>query len=158
LLQKMQGGDLDPAQAESLATQALGKKEEAAQRAVALDTDYQAQDQAAQQLKAKVDKLRRDVSRYENELVTLRARARTAESMKKINKQLAGVDSSSTLAMLEKMKARVEENESLAAAYGELTDGSASVDDEIATALAEPADAKASDSLAALKAKMGIES
>ena len=157
LLQKMQGGELDPAQAESLAAQALSKKEEAAERAGALSTDYQAQNQAAEQLRAKVEKLRRSISHYDNELVTLRARARTAESMKKVNKQLAGVDSSSTVAMLEKMKARVEENETLAEAYGELTDGTASVDDEIAAALGEPADTQASDSLAALKAKMGIE-
>lgn len=157
LLQKMQGGELDPAQAESLAAQALSKKEEAAERAGALSTDYQAQGQAAEQLRTKVEKLRRSISHYDNELVTLRARARTADSMKKVNKQLAGVDSSSTVAMLEKMKARVEENEALATAYGEITDGASSVDDEIAAALGEPADARVPDSLAALKAKMGIE-
>ncbi len=156
LLQKMQSGDLDQAQAESLAGQALGKKEEAAQRAASLGTDYQGQNQVAQQLQGKVDKLRREISHYENELVTLRARARTAESMKKVNQQLAGVDSSSTVAMLEKMKSRVEENETLAAAYGELTDGTSSVDDEIEAALGAPGDAAAADSLAALKAKMGI--
>ena len=157
LLQKMQSGDLDPSQAESLATQALSKKEEAASRATSFSKDYETQNQAAEQLHAKVDKLRRSIGQYENELVTLRARARTAESMKKVNKQLAGVDSSSTIAMLEKMKNRVEEDETLAAAYGELSDGATSVDDEITAALGPPADAAASDSLAALKAKMGIE-
>ncbi|MEM7351302.1 MAG: PspA/IM30 family protein [Acidobacteriota bacterium] len=157
LLQKMQSGDLEPAQAESLAAQALAKKEEADQRAAAVTTDYEAQDRAAQALQSKVEKLKRDIGHYENELITLRARARTADSMKKVNKQLASVDASGTVAMLERMKARVEEDESLAAAYGELADGPASVDDEIAAALAEPADAAGADSLAALKAKMGIE-
>ena len=71
-----------------------------------------AQSAAADKLQAKVEKLKRDISKYENELVTLRARARTAESMKKVNKQLAGVDSSSTIAMLEKMKDKVAEEES----------------------------------------------
>ena len=116
------------------------------------------QQQAADQLQVKVEKLRRDISRYDNELVTLRARARTAESMKKVNKQLAGVDSSGTIAMLEKMKARVDEDESLASAYGEISDSGASIDDQIDKALAEPSPSQASDSLAALKAKMGIES
>ena len=114
------------------------------------------QETLADTLQAKVEKLRRDVSKYENELVTLRARARTAESMKKVNKQLAGVDSSSTIAMLEKMKAKVEEEESLAQAFGELADETSSIDEQIDEALAEPEEAAGADSLAALKAKMGI--
>ncbi|MCP4657853.1 MAG: PspA/IM30 family protein, partial [bacterium] len=89
LLQKMQAGDLDPVEAESLAGQALQKKEEAMQRATTISTDYQAQSKMSDQLQTKVEKLRRDISRFETDLVTLRARARTAESMKKINKQMA---------------------------------------------------------------------
>lgn len=158
LLQKAQSGDMDQAQAENLATQALARKEEAGQRGTSLQTDYQGQQQAADGLQRKVEQLRRDVGRYENELVTLRARARTAASMKKVNKQLAGVDSSSTIAMLEKMKSKVDEDESLAAAYGELGQVETSLDAQLDRALLEPSQAQASDSLAALKAKMGIES
>lgn len=162
LLQKAQGGELEASQAESLATQALTKKEESMSQASRLQNNWETQQKAADALQGKVEKLKRDISRYENDLVTLRARARTAESMKKVNKQLAGVDSSGTIAMLEKMKSRVEEDESLAAAYGELTDGGGgSVDDDIEAALSgagtSAAELKASDSLAALKAKMGIE-
>lgn len=158
LLQKAQSGDMEQAQAEDLATQALARKEEAGQRGTSLQTDYQAQQQAADGLQRKVEQLRRDIGRYENELVTLRARARTAASMKKVNKQLAGVDSSSTIAMLEKMKSKVDEDESLAAAYGELGQTETSLDAQLDRALLEPSQAQASDSLAALKAKMGIES
>jgi phage shock protein A len=157
LLQKMQSGELDGAKAESLASQALVRKEEATQRGTTLKTDYLAQQKAADGLQTKVERLRRDVGRYENELVTLRARARTAASMKKVNKQLAGVDSSSTIAMLEKMKDRVVEDESLAAAYGELGAADTSLDNELDLALAAAPSNQGSDSLAALKAKMGIE-
>jgi len=157
LLQKMQAGSLDQAEAETLAQTALAKKESAAERSTALAKDHAGQSAAADKLQTKVEKLKRDIGKYENELVTLRARARTAESMKKVNKQLAGVDSSSTIAMLEKMKNKVEEEESLAEAYGELTDGTGSLDEQIEDALAIPEDAEGADSLAALKAKMGIE-
>ena len=126
-------------------------------RAASLAKDHEAQAAAADKLQAKVEKLKRDISKYENELVTLRARARTAESMKKVNKQLAGVDSSSTIAMLEKMKDKVAEEESLAQAYGELGDGTTSIDEQIEDALALPEADEGADSLAALKAKMGIE-
>jgi phage shock protein A len=58
--------------------------------------------------------------------------------------------------MLEKMKAKVEEDESLAQSYGELASAETSVDDEINAVLAGSQLTPASDKLAALKAKMGM--
>ena len=59
--------------------------------------------------------------------------------------------------LLEKMRAKVEEDESLAKAYGEIADTSTSVDDEIEKALGSGSNLpQVSDSLAALKAKMKI--
>jgi phage shock protein A len=157
LLQKMQSGELEQSEAERLATEALSKKEEASSRATTLQTDYKAQQQMADQLQSKVEKLKQTISRYENELVTLKARARTAASMRKINQQMANVDSSGTIAMLEKMKNKVQEEESLAEAYGDMAEVEKSVDDEIDKALEKPSSAKTTDSLAALKKKMGID-
>ncbi|RMF61494.1 MAG: PspA/IM30 family protein [Calditrichaeota bacterium] len=158
LLQKAQQGALDPGEADRLAAEALAKKEEATQRAAQFMANYKQQQQMADQLQVKVDKLKQAITKYENELITLKARARTAQSMKKINKQLSQIDSSSTLAMLEKMKDKVTEEESLAEAYGEIADTSTSVDEEIEKALESPAPSAAADSLAALKKKMGIAS
>ena len=91
----------------------------------------------------------------DGDLITLRARAKTAAATKKINKQLAKVESSGTIAMLERMKERVEEDESLAEAYGDLAGQPTSADEEIDKALAGGGSSDAR--LAALKAKMGIE-
>lgn len=157
LLQKMQSGDMDGSEAERLATAALEKKESASQQAETLSADQEAQQKMADQLQSKVQQLKRDISKYENELVTLRARAKTATSMRKINQQLSGVDSSSTLAMLEKMKNKVAEEESLAEAYGQIGDEGKTVDQDIDKALLETSASTASDSLAELKKKMGIE-
>ncbi len=156
LLQKAQQGALAPAEADRLATEALARKEEASKRATDFLTNHQQQQQLSEQLQVKVEKLKQTVNKYENELITLKARARTAESMKKINKQMAQVDSSSTVAMLEKMKNKVTEEESLAEAYGQLADTTASVDEEIEKALADSSHAAAKDSLGELKKKMGI--
>ncbi|CAM2066245.1 PspA/IM30 family protein [Sulfidibacter corallicola] len=156
LLQKAQSGGMEVGDADRLATEALTRKEEAAKQVQSLSTDYQAQKKMADTLQAKVEKLRKTIQRYENELVTLKARAKTAESMKKINKQLSTVDSSGTISMLEKMKQKVDEEESLAQAYGEVSDmGMSNLDDEIETALNAP-QAAASDSLLELKRKMGM--
>ena len=156
LLQRAQNGDVDPAEADRLATEALSRKDEAETRASTLTQDCQQQDQMASQLQAQVEKLKSTVASYENDLITLRARAKTAAATKKINKQLAKVDSSGTISMLERMKERVEEDESLSQAYGELASASQSVDEEIDNVLKGSASAD-SDKLAELKAKMGIQ-
>ena len=155
LLQKAQNGEIEGAEVDRLATSALNRKDEAENRATTLGQDAQKQEQMAAQLQAQVEKLKSAVASYENDLITLRARARTAAATKKINKQLAKVDSSGTLAMLEKMKERVDEDESLAQAYGELADSSKTVDDEIDSALKTSSSTDAR--LAALKAKMGMQ-
>ena len=76
--------------------------------------------------------------------------------MRKINQQLAGADASGTVAMLEKMKQKVSEEESLAEAYDELADVGGDIDEDIDKALANPSPSAGSDSLAALKKKMGM--
>lgn len=156
LLQRAQGGDMDPAQAESLAMEVLQEKESADKRAAQLFQDYQAQNNMSQQLQSKVDELRKTISSYENELVTLRARAKTASSMRKINQQLARIDSSSTIAMLDKMKQKVSEEESLATAYGEVAGGSVSIEARVNEALRAPSAGSSQKSLDDLKRKMGL--
>ncbi|MHC1745306.1 MAG: PspA/IM30 family protein [Syntrophobacteraceae bacterium] len=156
LLQRAQAGEMDPAQAESLATEVLQEKESADRRAAQLFQDYQAQSGMSQQLQGKVDELRKTISTYENELVTLRARAKTASSMRKINQQLARVDSSSTIAMLEKMKQKVTEEESLASAYGEVAGSNVSIEAKVNEALRAPSGAGSQKSLEDLKRKMGL--
>ena len=156
LLQKMQNGELDAAEAERLATEALSKKESHANEAIKLSQEADNHQKMADSLQSNVNKLKSTISTHENDLITLRARARIAASTKKINKQTAKVDSSGTIAMLEKMKAKVEEDESLAVAYGEMATAEKSVDDEINSALSSGKSITASASLMELKQKMGI--
>jgi phage shock protein A len=157
LLQKMQSGEMDQADAERLATQALNKKEQSAADAMRLAQEAERHEQMAGQLQANVNKIKSGVNTYENDLVTLKARAKTAAATKKINQQLARVDSSGTIAMLEKMKSKVEEDEALALAYGEMADLDKSVDDEIDEALKSGNTVTASVHLLELKKKMGIK-
>ena len=104
LLKKMEAGEMDAGEAERLATAALEQKEAALQQAATATADHQTQQRMADQLQGKVEDLKRQIGTHENEAITLKARARTASSMRKINQQLAGADASGTVAMLEKMK------------------------------------------------------
>ena len=156
LLQKIQKNEIDPAEGERLATEALNRKEENEKDAQRLAEEALSHEKRGSDLQSKVNKLKSTITTYENDLITLKARARTAASTKKINAQLANVDSSSTIGMLEKMKARVEEDESLAEAYGEVASLDTSVDSEINAALADTGTKNESDRLLELKKRMGL--
>ncbi|NOU61096.1 PspA/IM30 family protein [Marinifilum caeruleilacunae] len=153
LLQKAEKGDLDVAEAERLATEALARKEEAIANAARAQEEVNRFDQNISQLDANVKKLKSTISRYENELRTLKARARVSSATQKINKQLSGIDSSGTVSMLEKMKDKVAQQEAMAEAYGEISVENKSLDDEIDATLNET-NVKASNALEELKAKM----
>ena len=157
LLQKAQNGTLDSAEADRLAGEALAKKEAASTQALTTAKGLQKQDTMVAQLEANTRKLKSQIASWESELTTLTARAKVAGATRKLNQQLAQVDSTGTLAMLEKMKAKVSEEEALAESYGEIAMIETSVDAEIDKALAGGAgEVKAADSLAELKAKMGM--
>jgi phage shock protein A len=157
LLQKAQNGSIELQDAERLATEALSKKEESANESIRLAQEAERHESMSNNLQANVNKIKSSIQSYENDLLTLKARAKTAASTKKINAQLAKVDSSGTIAMLEKMKTKVEEDESLAIAYGEIASIDKSVDDEINKALSSGHNVSASSQLLELKKKMGLE-
>ncbi len=156
LLQQMQNGKLEASEAERLASQALEKKEETGNDAVRLSKEAEGHEKMASTLQANVNKIKSTITSYENDLATLRARAKTATATKKINSQLSKIDSSGTIAMLEKMKSKVEEDESLAIAYSEMASADKSVDDEIDSILGGESSASASNQLEELKKKMGM--
>jgi phage shock protein A len=158
LLQSFKDGRMGQAEAERLATEAIMKKESASERATQMFKEAEQQQRMSNQLQEKINQLKSTISTYENELITLRARAKTAISTKKINQQLAQVDSSSTIAMLERMKQKVEEDEALAQAYGEVANVDSSVDAEINRALAGAQTSTTQDKLLEMKAKLGITS
>ncbi|MTI20160.1 PspA/IM30 family protein [Fulvivirga sp. RKSG066] len=153
LLQKAEKGELDGAEADRLATEALTRKEEAMADAKRAQEEITRFDNNISQLDANVKKLKSTITRYENELRTLKARAKVSSATQKINKQLSGIDSSGTVSMLEKMKEKVEQQEAMSEAYGEISNESKSIDEEIDSVLDEK-QLNASSSLEELKAKM----
>lgn len=151
LLQKAKEGKMDPAEADRLASVALGKKEESTQSAQRAKADQQKFDASVEKLEGNVKKLKSNISKWENELRTLKARSKVSAATKNVNKQLAQIDSSSTITMLERMKEKVEEQEALSDAYADIADENKSLDEEIDSALGSNT---SSDALAALKAKL----
>ncbi|MCU4165198.1 PspA/IM30 family protein [Carboxylicivirga caseinilyticus] len=154
LLKKAESGEISSEEADRLATEALTKKEECVAFASDKQREVEKFDQNIAQLDANIKKLRSQISTYENELRTLKARVKVSKATKNINKQMAQIDSGSTISMLEKMKEKVNQEEALAEAYGDIATESKSLDDEIDSALGGTKKAEASESLAKLKEKL----
>lgn len=154
LLQKAESGQMEEAEADRLARESLTRVEEAQSRHAETSQQAQAQQAMADKLQSNVNDLKSKIASYENDLVTLKARTKTANATRKINQHLANIDSKGTTALLERMKEKAEEQEALAEAYGDMGDAATAVEDEIDKALADSKGAQVDDSLAQLKAKM----
>ncbi len=120
LLQRAENGQMAPEEAEKLAKEALLQKEDSVKKSSEASINLEKQNEMINKLQGQIEKLKRTIQQQENDLITLKARAKTAESMKKVNKQLSGIDADSTVAMLERMKQKVEADETLAQAYAEM--------------------------------------
>ncbi len=156
LLQQAQKGEMETAEADRLASEALVKKEENLRHIDRNKIDKEKFDGNISAMDTNIKRLRQQISQYENELKTLRARVKVSSATKNINKQMAQIDASGTVAMLERMKEKVAQEEALAESYGEIANESRSVDDEIDKALLNADSARATDQLAELKKKLGM--
>ncbi|UOQ97288.1 PspA/IM30 family protein [Hymenobacter sp. 5317J-9] len=155
LLQRAHKGELEAAEADRLAGEALLKKAENEAQAARAATNQTQFEHSAAQLDQNVATLRSTISQWENELKTLKARVTVSTATITINKQMAQLDSSGTVALLERMKEKVAVQEALAESYGEIAQAGKSLDAEIDKALGTAGATKASADLQALKAKLG---
>lgn len=155
ILQKTHKGGLSTEDGDRLAKEALVKKEENQEHLNRTIKDVESFSKSVSQLEANVNSLRTNISKWENELKTLKARVKVANATKNLNKQMASIDSSSTVNMLEKMKEKVTQEEALADAYGDINNESKSIDDEINKVL-DNKNASAESDLDALKKQMGL--
>jgi phage shock protein A len=155
LLKKAQAGEMPGAEADRLAKEALIKKEDAegqVTRALGQKAQF---DENVVQMEGNIATLKQTISKWENELRTLRARVKVADATKDLNRQLSQMDSAGTVGTLERMKEKVLQKEALAEAYGDLANRAKSIDAEIDKAI-DVQGAKAENELAALKQQLGI--
>ncbi len=157
LLQKSAKGLLPASEADRLATEALVKKEASEKFALnskAIKEKYEASES---QMLENINTLKSQISKWEDELKDLKARVKVSSAAVNLNKQMAQLDSSGTIATLNRMKEKVAQQEALAQSYGQIAIESKSIDEEIDKALDDIERIEAQGKLAALKAKMAIE-
>jgi phage shock protein A len=152
LLHKAQKGH-NPAESERLAAESMaqrGHKLNLYKTSLASQEKYE---KMVNSMNRNIKSLKSQVAKWKNELKSLEARQKAANAGLKINKVMAGMDSTRTLEMLNKLKERVENDEALSDAYGEMADIGKSLDEEINEAIAGH---EGNDALQALKEEMGL--
>lgn len=154
LVQKGERAEIAPAEADRLASEALLRKQQCDDQATRAEAELANFDVQIAKMDQNVKALRSNITKWENELKTLTARVKVASATTKLNKQLAQMDNSGTIAMLEKMKDKVQQQEALAESYADIANEAKTVDEEIDKVLADSDKISANDALAALKARM----
>lgn len=156
LLEKAQRGEVSQQEADRLASHALKTKDQLLVRLKTAQSNLTMYQNLVGKMEGQTQTLKGKVSHYENELRTLKARSKVSRATVRLNKQLSQVDSRSTIALLEKMKTKVLEEEALAESYAEVSDlATSSVDDEVDKILGGSGDSI--QALAALKQKMQLQ-
>ncbi len=155
LMTKTQKGELDINQAEKLAREALTLKESLLTEVVELAKQQETHENAANDIQKNIDIIKFNITKWENELKTLKSRVKVSRTTKEVNKQMARIDSNSTISMLERMKEKVEEEEALAEAYGDIAKRTTSIDEEIDKAIGNDI-GKVNTELDEIKKKLGI--
>jgi phage shock protein A len=150
LVQKGIKEEMPISEADRLAKEALKKKTQALQDAQIADAERIKLDADVEKMQANINTLKSTISKWEGELKTLRARVQVSQATQDINRKMTNLDSDSTVAMLEKMKEKVLQQEALADAYSEIANASKSIDQEINAAV-DTSDANASQELEKLK-------
>lgn len=154
LLKKSQQGELETQEAEDLVKGNLKRKAQVAQEILLIRDEVSNLEKQVGTLEQNLSRIKAGIQQWENELRTLKARIKVSSATEKINKQMTNMDSTGVVAMLERMKEKVVQDEALAEAYGEMANANQSHDEKLKKTLE---DLTVEDELAQLKKQMGME-
>lgn len=147
-LTKVQDGELAAAQGEKLASEALLTKKRILEETQTLREEINEHESKRDEINTHIEVLKFNIAKWEKELTTLRAKQKVNEAASLANKQMATIDSNSTLDMLQRVKRKVANGEAIAEAYAEIAKNKIELPDERKAV---------QDELTALKKQMGID-
>ncbi|MFZ4862477.1 PspA/IM30 family protein [Sphingobacterium sp. Mn56C] len=119
-LEKIPKQELDMEQAEHLAMEALRRKKDILDDLKLLNAETEKHAHTAKEIAASIDILTRNISKWEKELTTLKAKEKVNSAAEFANKQMANIASNSTIEMLEKLKAKAASDDAMGEAYREV--------------------------------------
>ncbi|WP_160139046.1 PspA/IM30 family protein [Chryseobacterium sp. c4a] len=150
IVQKAEKGEVEASEADRLAKEALKRQASSQENADQLHKEHEKLHTECEKMQATINHLKSSISKWENELKTLKARVQVSEATKDINQKMTQMDTGSTVSMLEKLKERVVQQETLAEAYSDLSKSGKTIDEEI-DAMVNNKDNEAEEALNRLK-------
>jgi phage shock protein A len=114
-----------------LARRALEEKKAAEQKMNEYKLSYEQNKMAADNLREKLEDMRKQITELKNKRETLVARANAAKAQKDINRAMSGIGSDSAMAGLKRMEEKVLQMEAEAEASGEVYKKEKSLDEEL---------------------------
>jgi len=155
VMQKAQSGQVDLVKAEALAREALSLHKKYYIESEELGGQVITLQQSSREMLHNTEILKENMEKWEKELRTLKARVKVSKATEQVNKQLAHADNHGIIGMLERMKSKVEDQEALAKAYGEISRDKNSRKEELNNLLKDDSLSIEKD-LQAIKEKLGI--
>lgn len=156
VMEKAQEGSLELEKAETLAKEALRLKMQYTEESEDLERQAAAHQQSAAEMLKNIEVIKENLSKWEKELKTLKARAKVSKATQQVNKQMAHLDANDTISMLERMKEKVEDREALAKAYGEIVNEKSTIKEDLEKVLNDKTGTIESD-LEAIKKQLGMD-
>ncbi|MDN3695638.1 PspA/IM30 family protein [Chryseobacterium tructae] len=150
IVQKAEKGEVGASEADRLAKEALKRQASSQENADQLHKEHEKLHTECEKMQTTINHLKSSIAKWENELKTLKARVQVSEATKDINQKMTQMDTGSTVSMLEKLKERVVQQETLAEAYSDLSKSGKTIDEEI-DAMVNNKDNEAEEALNRLK-------
>lgn len=151
ILQKAQTGDLDQAQADRLASEALKKKQQAIENIKKYTLDAKNFEAMSEKMESKIATIKEQIVNWESEIKTLKARHKVAITSRKMSQQMVSMSGNNAQALLENMKDKVNKEEAMAQAYDEIALIETDIDKEINEAVGTNYSDEVQNSLLELK-------
>jgi len=155
LLEKAQRGELPENEADSLAIQALSKKDEIMKSVEGSERGLKKHHDAVQKMQEHTHRLKFQIQQWEQELRTLQTRARISAATKRMNERRMVKEGDSIEISFQQISERVAADEALAESYASINTSRSDLDDEIDKALGGTTEAQ--QSLEKLKAEIDAE-
>src|SRR5690606_6290276 len=111
-LLKGDAGEIEISLANRLAKEALLQKQDLAITIDELQNQIESQGQAIEKIVQQLEILRYNISKWEKELTTLKAKQKVNQASELANQHIANMDTHGTIDMLERMKTKARDSES----------------------------------------------
>ena len=143
---------------DDLAMQALGRHQEHANRAMALEQTWRAQKEETEKLKASLRTLNDKIEEAKRKRNLLIAKQKRAQAQKRIHATMSGLSDQSAFEAFNRMAAKIEDEEHRSLAQAEVTEAlqGDSLEDQFLQLESGSEGAALDDQLLALKARMGL--